>query len=287
MIQRNTDGTHTLKADAFATADCKFQLGQPRPWHRAAAGSFITGRRIGRRRPDAPSATRTSCCSVSPTGRSSTARSTASTRPGINGQAVYNGTAGADRVYGGNDNDTFWGDAGNDVIEGNGGDDVALGGDGNDIITDLAGADVLKGGPGNDAIDGGTGDDISWAATAQDFLNGGANDNEDVRRPGQRLHHRRPGRRRRLRRRRRRLDPGRRRARTCSSGDHGAPFFDDPARDRAGQRHLRRPGRRERLRRRGWRRHDVAERRRRPQRRCRRVRLGHSTSTTPWGPTTT
>ena len=27
MIQRNTDGTHTLKADAFATADCKFELG--------------------------------------------------------------------------------------------------------------------------------------------------------------------------------------------------------------------------------------------------------------------
>ena len=27
MIQRNTDGTNTLKADAFATADCKFQLG--------------------------------------------------------------------------------------------------------------------------------------------------------------------------------------------------------------------------------------------------------------------
>ncbi len=23
---RNTDGTHTLKADVFATADCKFQL---------------------------------------------------------------------------------------------------------------------------------------------------------------------------------------------------------------------------------------------------------------------
>ena len=30
MIQRNTDGTNTLKADAFATADCKFQLGNLR-----------------------------------------------------------------------------------------------------------------------------------------------------------------------------------------------------------------------------------------------------------------
>ena len=27
MIERNTDGTHTLKADVFATADCKFELG--------------------------------------------------------------------------------------------------------------------------------------------------------------------------------------------------------------------------------------------------------------------
>src|SRR4029077_15201804 len=26
IIMRNTDGTNTLKADAFATADCKFQL---------------------------------------------------------------------------------------------------------------------------------------------------------------------------------------------------------------------------------------------------------------------
>ena len=28
---------------------------------------------------------------------------------GINGQSVYNGTAGVDRISGGNDNDTFWG----------------------------------------------------------------------------------------------------------------------------------------------------------------------------------
>ena len=59
--------------------------------------------------------------------------------PGINGQSVYNGTAGADKIYGGNDNDTFLGNEGNDIIDGGAGDDVALGGDGNDIITDLAG----------------------------------------------------------------------------------------------------------------------------------------------------
>ncbi len=31
LIERNTDGTNTLKADAFATADCKFQLGATWP----------------------------------------------------------------------------------------------------------------------------------------------------------------------------------------------------------------------------------------------------------------
>jgi len=35
---------------------------------------------------------------------------------GINGQSVYNGTDGVDRIYGGNDNDTFWGGKGNDII---------------------------------------------------------------------------------------------------------------------------------------------------------------------------
>ena len=38
--------------------------------------------------------------------------------PGINGQAVYQGTDAVDRVTGGNDNDTFWGGVGNDRIEG-------------------------------------------------------------------------------------------------------------------------------------------------------------------------
>jgi len=98
--------------------------------------------------------------------------------PGINAQAVYNGTTGVDRVRGGNDNDTFWGLAGNDVIEGGSGADVALGGEGDDIITDLAGDDVPKGGPGNDAIDAGPGLDILMGGTGKDFTNGGANANE-------------------------------------------------------------------------------------------------------------
>jgi hypothetical protein len=97
---------------------------------------------------------------------------------GINGQSVYNGTAGVDRIYGGNDSDTFWGGEGNDIIEGGDGADVALGGEGDDIITDLAGDDVPKGGPGNDAIDAGPGLDIIMAGDGNDFTNGGANANE-------------------------------------------------------------------------------------------------------------
>ncbi len=180
LIQRNTDGTNSLKADAFATADCRFQLanlnGTPAGF--AQFGSTVADdptttdcneNLLLLRKPDGTIQYR-AINSVNPSG--------------INSQSVYNGTAGVDRIYGGNDNDTFWGGAGNDVIEGNGGDDVALGGDGNDIITDLDGADVLKGGPGNDAIDAGPGNDIVLGGDGQDFTNGGANDNETFGGPG-------------------------------------------------------------------------------------------------------
>ncbi len=226
MIQRNTDGTNTLKADVFATADCKFQLGNL-TWP-AAAGSFITGagsvnddpatadcneNRLLLRKPDGTIQYR-QVNSVDPTG--------------INGQSVYNGTPNQDRIWGGNDNDTFWGGAGPDIIEGNGGDDVALGGDGNDVITDLSGADVLKGGPQNDALDGGLGDDIFMGGDGQDFINGGANDNEAFAGPGNDY-----------------VIAGQGADAVFGDGgddwieggsgqdlligDHGAPFFDDPA----------------------------------------------------------
>ena len=232
MIERNTDGTHTLKADAFATADCKFELGQPRS--PAPAGSAITGAGSVADDPNTRTATRT-CCSCSKPDGTIQYRARNTVDPsGINGQSVYNGTAVVDRIFGGNDNDTLWGNEGNDILEGNGGDDDVLGGDGNDIITDLDGADVLKGGDGNDAIDGG---------------------------PGRRHHHRRQ---------RRRTSPTAARTTTRRSpvrgndfinagqgadavfgdggddwiqggtgqdllqGDHGAPFFDDPGETQPG-----------------------------------------------------
>jgi Ca2+-binding RTX toxin-like protein len=224
LIQRNTDGTNTLKADVFATADCKFQLsnlaGTPAGF--AAFGSTV-----------ADDTTTTDCDESKlllrkPDGTIQYRQVNGVDPVGINGQSVYNGTSGVDRIYGGNDNDTFWGGASNDVIEGNGGDDVMLGGDGNDIITDLAGADVLKGGPGNDALDGGIGDDIFMGGDGQDFINGGANDNEAFAGPGNDF-----------------VIAGQGADAVFGDGgddwieggsgqdlligDHGAPFFDDPA----------------------------------------------------------
>jgi Ca2+-binding RTX toxin-like protein len=247
MIERNTEGTNTLKADAFATADCKFQLGNITSPYSAAAPTAVPGFPAGTTLSMTATPPLTPLIGAGTVNDDPTTtdcdenqlllrqpdgtiqyRSTNKIDPaGINGQSVYNGTANADKVTGGNDNDTFWGNAGNDRIEGNGGDDVALGGDGNDIITDLDGADTPKGGPGNDAIDGGPGDDIPMGNAGNDFLNGGANDNESFAGPGNDY-----------------VIAGQGAdtvfgdggddwleggtGQDLLQGDHGAPFFDDP-----------------------------------------------------------
>ncbi len=224
LVQRNTDGTNTLKADSFGTADCKFQLAN---LSGTAPGFTAFGSTVA----DDPT---TTDCDESklllrkPDGTIQYRQFNTVNPSGINGQSVYNGTNGVDRIFGGNDNDTFWGGAGNDIIEGNGGDDVALGGDGNDIITDLSGADVLKGGPGNDAIDSGIGNDINIGGDGSDFINGGSNDNETFAGPGNDF-----------------IIAGQGAdavfgdggddwiqggsGQDLLQGDHAAPFFDDPA----------------------------------------------------------
>ncbi|MGY2746485.1 peroxidase family protein [Arthrobacter sp. UYCu723] len=172
MMMRNTN-VHTLKADAFATADCKFEL-------KKLAGTPAGFAQDGNKVLDDPD----SECSEpdlllrQPDGTIKYRARNTLDPTGINGQSVYNGTDGVDRIYGGNDNDTFWGGAGNDIIEGGDGADIALGGEGDDIITDIAGDDVPKGGPGNDAIDAGPGLDIVMGGDGNDFTNGGANINE-------------------------------------------------------------------------------------------------------------
>ena len=180
LVMRNTD-SHSLKADPFATADCKFQLeGLVSPATTVgSSGVLITG--VG----SVQDVQATDCDENAHLLKMSNGtiryRAQPSVMPsGINAQAVYNGATGVvkDLIWGGKDNDTFWGQEGSDTIEGGDGADVALGGEGNDIITDLAGDDVPKGGPGNDAIDGGPGLDILMGGEGKDFMNGGANTNE-------------------------------------------------------------------------------------------------------------
>jgi Ca2+-binding RTX toxin-like protein len=191
MIMRNTPA-HTLKADPFATADCKFEAANlTTPAIRPTLGADGVPSNLNEIfGPGSVNDDPASECNenllllMEPDG---TIRYRAVNNvdvEGINGQSVYNGTENADRFYGGNDNDTFWGGLGNDIIDGGAGDDVVLGGEGDDIITDFGGADFLKGGPGNDAIDGGPGVDIIIGGEGKDFTNGGANINETFGGPG-------------------------------------------------------------------------------------------------------
>jgi Ca2+-binding RTX toxin-like protein len=180
LVMRNTDA-HTLKADPFATADCKFELGNltSPATSVGSSGLLITG--TGSVQDDPASECDENEQLLRMADGTWRYRMTNTAMPsGINAQAVYNGKSGvfADRVWGGADNDTFWGGEGTDTIEGGDGADIALGGAGNDIITDLAGDDVPKGGPGNDAIDAGPGLDIIMGGDGSDFTNGGANINE-------------------------------------------------------------------------------------------------------------
>ena len=172
LMMRNTNAKN-LKADSFATADCKFELANLAG---TATGFGVDGNTVS---DDITSeCNETALLIRMPDGTIKYRARNTIDPAGINGQAVYNGTEGVDRISGGNDNDTFWGGLENDVIEGGGGADVALGGAGNDIITDFAGDDVPKGGPGNDAIDAGPGLDIVMGGEGKDFTNGGANAND-------------------------------------------------------------------------------------------------------------
>jgi Ca2+-binding RTX toxin-like protein len=223
LIERNTDGTDSLKADVFATADCKFQLAN-------LAGTATGFATLGATVADDPATTDCDESKLLQRKPDGTIRYRAvnTVDPiGINRQSVYNGSAGVDRVIGGNDNDTFWGGLGNDVIDGSGGDDVVLGGTGNDIVTDSSGADTLKGGPGNDAVDGGPDIDLLLGGNGQDLVNGGAGDNVEFGGPGNDF-----------------IISGTGADVTFGDGgddwiegssgqdlmhgDHGAPFFDDP-----------------------------------------------------------
>ncbi len=229
LVMRNTTA-NSLKADAFATADCKFQLAN---LSGTAAGYTQFGPTVADDTSAASECDEGAVLLRKPDGTIQYREINSDDPPGINGQAVYNGTSGTDRVTGGNDNDTFLGNDGKDILEGQGGDDVALGGDGDDRITDLAGDDVPKGGPGNDYINAGIGLDIVMSGDGNDFTSGGANDNETFAGEGNDF-----------------VQSGDGSDATFGGGgddwiqggsgqdlligDHAAPFFDDPAERRPG-----------------------------------------------------
>ncbi len=222
MIMRNTSA-NSLKADVFSTSDCKFQMS-------ALSGTAAGFTQFGPIVADDPA----SDCNESALllrkadGTIQYREFNTEDPAGINGQSVYNGVSGVDRIVGGNDNDTILGNDGDDILEGQGGSDVTLGGAGDDRITDLAGDDVPKGGPGNDYINAGPGLDIIMGGDGQDFTNGGANDNETFGGEGSDF-----------------IQSGDGSDTTFGDGgddwiqggsgqdlligDHGAPFFDDPA----------------------------------------------------------
>ncbi len=84
----------------------------------------------------------------------------------------------ADRIHGGQDDDTIRGNDSDDILEGDAGNDAIIGGAGNDIITDLFGDDDLKGGPGNDVISGGPGFDLLQGGSDHDLIIMGADPGE-------------------------------------------------------------------------------------------------------------
>jgi Ca2+-binding RTX toxin-like protein len=80
----------------------------------------------------------------------------------------------ADRVTGGDGNDTIDGGAGNDSLDGGAGNDSLTGGEGNDSLIGDAGDDALDGGNGNDALSSGDGTDTLTGGNGDDALSGGA-----------------------------------------------------------------------------------------------------------------
>ncbi|GIE27419.1 hypothetical protein Ait01nite_004640 [Actinoplanes italicus] len=172
LISRNTTASG-LRADVFATTDCKFDLN-------TLNGTEAGYARDGNLVDDDPA---TECNERAlllrhPDGTIAYRARNSVDKPGMNAQSVFVGTENRDRVRAGNDNDTIWGAEGDDVLEGGAGDDVTVGGEDDDVLTDEGGADFSMGGPGNDAVDAGPGVDIILGGDGRDFTNGGANANE-------------------------------------------------------------------------------------------------------------
>ena len=99
------------------------------------------------------------------------------TLQGLAGSDTLTGGGGDDFLYGGPDEgdlrDVLYGGAGNDRLFGGGGNDELNGEAGNDILNGGAGADTLIGHAGADTLSGGAGSDLLFGNDGPDFLNGG------------------------------------------------------------------------------------------------------------------
>ncbi|WP_431265325.1 Ig-like domain-containing protein [Roseateles chitinivorans] len=102
---------------------------------------------------------------------------TAPVAPFASGQ-TFNGTEGADLVFGTAGSDQYHMGAGNDVVSDGDGDDAVEAGDGNDIVMTGAGNDYVDGGNGNDQIFTDVGDDVVLAGNGDDFVTAG--DGNDI-----------------------------------------------------------------------------------------------------------
>ena len=232
MIMRNTDGTNTLKADVFATADCKFQLG-----NLAGTAGRATPPPAVRRSPTTrprPTATRTLLLLRKPDGTIQYQEKNTVDPSGINGQSVYNGTASVDRVTRRQRQRHLLGQRRQRRHRGwrrrrRGPRRRRR----RPASPTSPAPTCLKGGPGNDYINTGIGNDIMMGGDGQDFTNGGANDNETFAGPGNDFMQAGDG-----------ADAvfgdggddwiqgGS--GQDLLIGDHGAPFFDDPAQTKPG-----------------------------------------------------
>lgn len=108
-------------------------------------------------------------------------------RGGTKGMTLT-GTAGNDRLLGGELDDTLLGLGGNDQLHGGGGNDLLEGGDGDDLLEGGDGNDILRGGRGQDELrsvsygtsllDGGDDNDRLYGGDGSDTLLGGAGDDQ-------------------------------------------------------------------------------------------------------------
>ena len=92
---------------------------------------------------------------------------------------VIEGTAGDDRLRGGDAADQLNGKGGNDRLEGEDGNDLLIGGLGNDRLEGDDGRDTLRGGAGNDRLRGDDDNDVLSGGMGADVFQFDADDGQD------------------------------------------------------------------------------------------------------------